>query len=102
VTLWLEYGTAIAAGCLLAVGFFGGLWYTVRNVCGSGQPGLTLGGSLLLRLAGVSLGFWTILSWGGTAHLVFATGGWLFARIWVIRRVMGGLETALVAKEVES
>ncbi|HJL39785.1 MAG TPA: ATP synthase subunit I [Myxococcales bacterium LLY-WYZ-16_1] len=102
MTLWIEYGTAVVVGGLLAGGFFGGLWYTVRDLHGSGQLALRLGGSLFLRLAGALLGFWAVLEWGGTAHLAFAMGGWLFVRIWVVRRVTGRLEATPVAEEVES
>ena len=49
---------ALAAGFLLGVIFFGGLWWTVQKGLSSRQPALWFLGSLLLRTSTVMVGFY--------------------------------------------
>ncbi len=51
---------AFAAGVLLGVIFFGGLWWTVVRAVSSSQPALWFFGSLLLRMSFTLAGFYFV------------------------------------------
>jgi F1F0 ATPase subunit 2 len=51
---------AFMAGILLGAIFFGGLWWTIRQVVSANWPALWFCGSLLLRTAIVLAGFYSI------------------------------------------
>ncbi|MEO6381448.1 MAG: ATP synthase subunit I [Nitrobacter sp.] len=51
---------AFAAGLLLGVSFFGGLWWTVNRAVSSEQPALWFFGSLLLRMSIALAGFYLV------------------------------------------
>jgi len=72
------------AGGLLGILFFGGLWWTVRRAFTSRRPALWVGGSLLLRMAGVAAGF-VIVSAGDWRRLLACLLGFWAARWWVVR-----------------
>ncbi len=73
-----------AAGGLLGLLFFGGLWWTVRRAVDSPRPALWVGGSLLLRMACVAAGF-VVVSAGDWRNLVSCLLGFWAARWWVLR-----------------
>jgi F1F0 ATPase subunit 2 len=75
---------AVAAGILLGVMFFGGLWWTVRQGLSSQRAALWFLGSLLLRLSLVLLGFYFTLgdSW---QRLLAGLVGFTVARLIVTR-----------------
>ena len=61
--------SALAAGLLLGVFFFGGLWWTVVRGAASQQPAVWFFGSLVLRMSITLVGFYFV----GRDHL----GRWL-------------------------
>lgn len=72
------------AGGLLGLLFFGGLWWTVRRAVASPRPALWVGGSLLLRMAGVATGF-VLVSAGDWRRLLACLLGFWAARWLVVR-----------------
>lgn len=81
----VELMLAGAAGALLGLLFFGGLWWTLRRAFGSPRPALWVGGSLLLRMAGAAAGF-VLVSAGDWRRLVSCLIGFWAAR-WLIVRL---------------
>jgi F1F0 ATPase subunit 2 len=74
---------AFAAGLLLGMFFFGGLWWTVRKGVSSKQPALWFLGSLLLRTAVTLAGIY----WIGHDHwerLLLCLFGFVIARLLVV------------------
>ena len=61
----LGWVLAWAAGGLLGVLFFGGLWWTVRKGVSSEQPALWFIGSLVVRMSMALAGFY----WVGGGHV---------------------------------
>lgn len=51
---------AALAGLLLGAIFFGGLWWTVRQIVTSPRPALLFTGSLVLRTAVALVGFYIV------------------------------------------
>jgi F1F0 ATPase subunit 2 len=76
---WLYHAFSFLAGALLGVFFFGGLWWTVQKITGSGRPYLLSVISFLVRTAVVLAGFYLILT-TGWPHLLAALLGFLAAR----------------------
>lgn len=65
--------------------YFGGLWYTVRQLPTATRPALLLLGSFALRLA-LLLGVIYLLASTHWSHLLSALAGVLLARTLLIRR----------------
>lgn len=76
---------ALAAGGVLGLLFFGGLWWTVRRAVASPRPALWFFGSMLLRMGTVLSGFYVVAS-GDWQRLLACLCGFLLARTLVIRR----------------
>ncbi len=76
-TLW-----AIAAGFVLGLLFYGGLWWTVRQVAVFRRPARTLLGSALLRMAAVTGGLYLVAG-GDGSRLLLCLLGLLLAR-WAV------------------
>ncbi len=74
-----------AAGGLLGLLFFGGLWWTLRHAFASPRPALWIGCSLLLRMACVAAGF-ILVSAGDWRRLLACLVGFWAAR-WLVVRV---------------
>lgn len=84
LTLLLAY----AVGGTLGIGFFGGLWWTVRKGVSSRQPALWFFGSMLLRMGLALLGFYVVAG-GRWERLLVCLVGFIMARpvvIWLTRR----------------
>ncbi|MBZ9612456.1 ATP synthase subunit I [Rheinheimera maricola] len=73
---------ALLAGVALGVGYFAGLWWTVRQLGNSKYPGLLCCGSLLVRLGSVMLGFYFLLVVSVFSAMV-ALLGFVLARLFV-------------------
>jgi F1F0 ATPase subunit 2 len=91
---------AVAAGGVLGLVFFGGLWLTVDRLGRSRRPLALAALSFGLRLAVAGVGFWVVLRWG-PQHLVAALVGFLAMRAVLVRRVAAGLPGAGRVREVE-
>jgi F1F0 ATPase subunit 2 len=80
----LPFSLAFALGVGLGLCYFGGLWWTVRQLATARHPVLWLIGSFVAR-AGVSLvGFYVVLG-GGAARLVVCLLGFFVARTILVR-----------------
>ena len=84
LALTVELTLASAAGGLLGLLFFGGLWWTVRRAFDSPRPALWVGGSLLLRMACVAAGF-VLVSAGDWRRLLACLLGFWATRWLVVR-----------------
>jgi F1F0 ATPase subunit 2 len=82
---------AIAAGIILGVIFFGGLWWTVRKGISSPHPALLFLGSLIVRMSVVVLGVFFV-SQGEWKQTVACLLGFLLARVAVMRWTGARLE----------
>lgn len=78
----MTLGLAGAAGLILGVFFFGGLWWTVRRSLASRHPAAWVFGSALLRM-GVSLAGFYVVSGGRFQPLLACLAGFLLARLGV-------------------
>ncbi len=77
------------AGAGLGLLFFGGLWYTIRQLPQSRRPALLLISSFLIRLSLTLLGFSWILGGAAAAidRLLVAFIGFLLVRLLLTRRL---------------
>jgi F1F0 ATPase subunit 2 len=78
---------ALAAGVLLGVLFFGGLWWTVRHVLTRERAALWFMGSLLLRTGITVAGFYLVAD-GHWQRLALCVLGFIAARLavqWLTR-----------------
>jgi F1F0 ATPase subunit 2 len=83
----LGFLASFAAGGLVGLVVFGGLWLTLRDLDRARHPAVRVLGSLLLRL-GVVLGlFYLLIDYGGWQHALAAALGFTLMRVFVIRRV---------------
>lgn len=78
---------ALAAGVLLGVIFFGGLWWTVRKCVSNERPALWFLGSLLLRTSIILAGFHWV-SAGHWERLLACLLGFVIARF-ILTRLAG-------------
>lgn len=85
---------ALLAGVLLAALFFGGLWWTVRQLVTSPHPAVLLIGSLLLRTAITLASFW-FLAQADWRRLLACLLGFFLARMVAIRLVRLPLQGAV-------
>ena len=80
----LTLAFALAAGALLGVMFYGGLWWTVRRAVSSKRVAHWFLGSLLLRM-GVTLAGFYFVAGGHWERLLLCLFGFVVARFAVIR-----------------
>ena len=73
-----------AAGGLLGMVFFGGLWWTVRKGVSFKQPALWFSGSLLVRMGVVVSGVY-VVSRGRREGLLSCLLGFVMANLFVMR-----------------
>lgn len=73
-----------AAGAVLGLLFFGGLWWTLRRAFISSRPALWVGGSLVVRMALTASGFVFVSNGDWRRSLACLLGFWL-ARWAVVR-----------------
>jgi F1F0 ATPase subunit 2 len=78
----LTLGLAWAAGAMLGVMFFGGLWWTVRKGVASQRPAVWFSVSLLLRMSLALAGMY-LVSGGHWERLLLCLLGFLMARLFV-------------------
>lgn len=83
----LDLALALLAGVVLGAFFFGGLWWTVQKGLTSESPALWFFGSMLLRTGLILAGFYYV-SQGHWSMLVACLGGFLIARVFVVRRLI--------------
>ena len=76
---WLSYVIAFLSGCLLGIFFFGGLWWTVQKITGSGRPYLIAVVSFIVRTAVVLAGMFIIIKLGWV-QLFLTLAGFIITR----------------------
>jgi F1F0 ATPase subunit 2 len=79
---------AMLCGTVLGAIFYGGLWWTVRQLATSRRPALAVFVSMLLRM-GVALGGLYLVGRGDWVRLLSCLLGFLLARVavtWLARR----------------
>ncbi|MBF0549505.1 MAG: ATP synthase subunit I [Deltaproteobacteria bacterium] len=89
---------ALVTGVLLGAMFFGGLWWTVRQVVSSKRSALWCFGSLLLRMSLALAGFYFI-SGGHWERLLLCLLGFVVARLIVIRLTRAAEKPTCLAQE---
>ena len=87
---------ALVAGIFLGALFFGGLWWTVRRGLTSHQPALWFLGSMLVRAAIAVSGFYYFMQ-GDWRRLLACLGGFLLARICVVRLTRNGFQRVVTS-----
>lgn len=80
VTAMPEGLWAIAAGFVLGLLFYGGLWWTVRHAADFRRPALTVLGSALLRMGAALGGFFAVAD-GDWSRMLLCLLGFLLARL---------------------
>jgi len=75
---------AAAAGVVLGLFFFGGLWWSLRRALASPRPALWIVSSFLLRMGGVAGGF-VLVAAGDWRRLSLCLLGFWAARWFVVR-----------------
>ena len=76
----------LAAGCLLGLVYFGGLWWTTRQLSSTPHPGPFVMASFVTRLGVLAAGLFATAQLG-VASLGMAVVGLLFVRQLMIRHV---------------
>ncbi len=70
----LTWAICAAAGAVLGVAFFGGLWWTIQKAVRSSRPAVWFLASLLVRMGFVLGGFYAVASLGWLPILFCLTG----------------------------
>jgi F1F0 ATPase subunit 2 len=94
----LSQASALAAGVLFGVFFFGGLWWTVRQGISSKRVALWFLGSMLLRTCTVLLGFYFV-SGGDWKRLLASLLGFFIARLVVTRLTRAAQQPGQLARK---
>jgi F1F0 ATPase subunit 2 len=82
---WLFIGFSLAAGSLIGLFYFGGLWLTVQALPRAGNPAVLLLASFLGRTAVSLSAFYWIMD-GRWERLLAAMAGFLIARYFLTQR----------------
>ena len=77
---------SFAAGALLGLAFFWGLWATVKQLSQKQHPVLILLGSLTLRFGLILFGFFLLAQHGGWQQVISAAIGFTLIRVLIVRR----------------
>ncbi len=91
MTLLLQLLPAFAAGAILGVLFFYGLWLTIKDIDQVRHPAVRMLGSMLLRLSLVLAGLYGVGYYSGFTGVVVAACGFMLARLFVVKRIAPGL-----------
>ncbi len=90
ILFWLCLILSFLAGGLIGVFFFGGLWWTVQRITGSGRPYLISVVSFFLRTAVVLAAFYCLLQ-AGWQFLLAALFGFIIARTILAYKLKQGI-----------
>jgi F1F0 ATPase subunit 2 len=78
-------GLALLGGMALGAFYFGGLWYTIRQIPTSTRPGMLLIASMVVRMA-VILGAFILIMDGSWQRLLACVVGFILMRQIMIKR----------------
>ncbi len=76
--------TAVLAGMIVGIVFFGGLWWTVRRALSSGQAAIWFSGSFVARTV-IALTDFYFAAQGDWRRMLGCVAGFLGARMCVVR-----------------
>ena len=83
----LPLGLAFAAGVLLGLVFYLGLWATLSRLGRVRHPALLVLASLLLRMTAAAAGLAVLARWGAWPAVLAALAGMLLVRLALLRRL---------------
>ena len=83
----LLLSASFAAGALLGLAFFWGLWATVKQLGQKRHPVLIMLGSLALRFGLVLFGFYLLTQHGGWQQALSAAIGFTLIRVLIVHRL---------------
>lgn len=83
---WLA--VAFALGSALGTAYFVALWATVRTLPTARNPAIIVFGSYIIRIGLAAAAFVLIVRAGGLPWIASALGGFVFARMVIVRRVL--------------
>ena len=83
--LIMQIALALIAGLILGAFYYGGLWWTVRQVQTSKQPGLLFAASFIVRTLVVIGGFW-LVSHGDWLLILVCLAAFIGIRMVLTRR----------------
>ena len=88
MTYWFSLALTALFGTLLGLGYFGGLWWTVRRVRNARGSTALLLGSFVVRSVGALGGFYLILRWmdGRWEMIALCLLGFMGARLMLVQR----------------
>ncbi|MGD8593388.1 MAG: ATP synthase subunit I [Gammaproteobacteria bacterium] len=75
------------AGAVLGVGYFAGLWFTVRRIHSQERPAIWLAMSFFVRMGLLIAAFYWLLGDARWDHLLAALAGFLILRSLTIRHI---------------
>jgi F1F0 ATPase subunit 2 len=78
-------GLALLGGMALGAFYFGGLWYTIRQIPTSTRPGILLIASMIVRVV-VVLGAFILIMDGSWQRLLACVVGFILMRQLLIKR----------------
>lgn len=83
-----ELTLSFAAGLVLGLMFFGGLWLTVRRLAGAPFPAGRVAASMLVRFALALGGFYLLARLGGWPHALAGALGFTVTRLVLAARIL--------------
>ena len=82
----INLSLAAVAGLALGLFYFGGIWLTVRKISGSGNPGILMLGSFVIRLLVTFYGLYLVMD-GELLRLLACLAGFFLTRIILVRKL---------------
>ncbi|WP_417387467.1 ATP synthase subunit I [Gimesia sp.] len=103
LTLLLQLLASLTCGLILGALFFGGLWWTIRNLQKSSHPAFLFLASALVRICLTISGFWFIGVWLDESarwqRLMVCLAGFVLARM-ICTRMIRTDQPAFTGKSV--
>jgi len=84
---------SLAAGALLGILYFQGLWLTLKNLPNTSQPVLLTMGSFLGRMALCVLGFYLVVTMVNLEGLILSIIGFTASKITIVHLRSGGIKS---------
>jgi F1F0 ATPase subunit 2 len=89
INLW-PLAASCAAGALLGLLFFWGLWTTVNGIIRGGYTTVWILGSFVLRFSLLLTGFYLLARYAGWVHVLSAAFGFMLSRVLIVGRLRPG------------
>jgi len=78
---------SLAAGILLGIFYFGGLWLTLERLSSSNNPYILTLGSFFVRTVISLFGFYLVVRGGHWERLLVCLSGFIFMKIFLVYRL---------------